>query len=131
MSAPGGRNVRSAAAPRPVPPGSGGPGDPAPAATRVAPGRDSARALSGGAGPLAELTARQSVCRACPRLVAWGERVAVTRRRAFAAEPYWGRPVPGWGDENPGIVIIGLAPAPHGGHPPRRTFTRCPNGRAR
>src|SRR6267143_1940452 len=108
MSAPGGRNVRSAAAPGPVPAGAGWPGDPATAATPVATGRDSVRALSAGAGSLAELTARQSVCRACPRLVAWREQVAVTRRRAFAAEPYWGRPVPGWGDENPGIVIVGL-----------------------
>ena len=39
------------------------------------------------------------VCRACPRLVAWREEVAVTKRRAFAGEPYWGRPIPGWGDE--------------------------------
>jgi uracil-DNA glycosylase len=113
----------AAAAPGPVRPGTGWPGDPATAATPVATGRDSVRALSAGAGSLAGLTARQSVCRACPRLVAWREEVAATRRRAFAAEPYWGRPVPGWGDENPGIVIIGLAPAAHGGNRTGRIFT--------
>src|SRR5258707_8231944 len=111
MSAPGGRNVRSAAAPGPVPPGSGWPGDPATAATPVATGRDSVRALSAGAGSLAELTARQSVCRACPRLVAWREQVARTRRPGLAPQPYWGRPAAGWGDENPRIRIIRLAPA--------------------
>src|SRR5258707_6018576 len=115
MSAPAGRNVRSAAAPGPVPPGSGWPGDPATAATPVATGRDSVRALSAGAGSLAELTARQSVCRACPRLVAWRGQVALSRRRAFAAEPFLRRAVPVWGDEEPGIVIICLTPAAHSG----------------
>ncbi len=122
-TAPGGESVRRAAAPGPVPPGAGWPGDPATPATPVATGQHSVGALSAGAASLAELTARQSVCRACPRLVAWREQVAATRRRAFAAEPYWGRPVPGWGDENPGIVIIGLAPAAHGGNRTGRIFT--------
>jgi uracil-DNA glycosylase len=72
---------------------------------------------------LAELTARQSVCRACPRLVAWRERVATDKRKAFAGEPYWGRPVPGWGDPRPGILIVGLAPAAHGGNRTGRIFT--------
>lgn len=121
--APGGEIVRGGVAPGPVPPGTGWPGDPATAATPAATSRDSVRALSAGAACIAELTARQSVCRACPRLVAWREQVAATRRRAFAAEPYWGRPVPGWGDENPGIVIIGLAPAAHGGNRTGRIFT--------
>ena len=116
-------SMRAAAAPGPVRPGTGWLGDPATPATPVATGRDSVRALSAGAGSLGELTARQSVCRACPRLVDWREEVAATRRRAFAAEPYWGRPVPGWGDENPGIVIIGLAPAAHGGNRTGRIFT--------
>jgi len=122
-AAPGDTNVRGGGTPGPVPPGTGWPGDPATAATPVATDRDSVRALSAGAGTLAELTARQSVCRACPRLVAWREEVAGTRRRAFAAEPYWGRPLPGWGEENPGIVIIGLAPAAHGGNRTGRIFT--------
>ena len=122
QTAPGGKSARGGAA-GPVPPGTGWPGDQATAATPVATGRDSVRALAAGAGSLAELTARQSVCRACPRLVDWREHVAATRRRAFACEPYWGRPVPGWGDENPGIVIIGLAPAAHGGNRTGRIFT--------
>jgi uracil-DNA glycosylase family 4 len=79
--------------------------------------------LAGGARSLEELAARQSVCRACPRLVQWREHVAVTKRRAFAAERYWGRPVPGWGDDEPGIVIVGLAPAAHGGNRTGRIFT--------
>jgi uracil-DNA glycosylase len=107
----------------PVPPGTGWPGDPATPSTPVATDRDAVRALAAGAGTLAELTARQSVCRACPRLVAWREQVAATRRRAFAGETYWGRPVPGWGDEHPRIVIIGLAPAAHGGNRTGRIFT--------
>ena len=107
----------------PVPPGSGWPGDPATAATPVATDADSVRSLAAGAGSLAELTARQSVCRACPRLVEWREQVAVTRRRAFADQPYWGRPVPGWGDDRPGVLIAGLAPAAHGGNRTGRIFT--------
>ncbi len=80
-------------------------------------------ALAAGAGSLAELAARQSVCRACPRLVDWREEVARTRRRSFAAERYWGRPVPGWGDEQPRVLILGLAPAAHGGNRTGRVFT--------
>jgi len=69
------------------------------------------RDLAASAGSLAELTARQSVCRACPRLVAWREEVAAVKRRSFATEPYWGRPIAGWGDSEPGILIVWLAPA--------------------
>jgi uracil-DNA glycosylase len=87
--------------------------------------RDTAEvlALAAGAGSLAELTARQSVCRACPRLVAWREQVAAERRRSFADEQYWGRPVPGWGAEQPRVLIVGLAPAAHGGNRTGRIFT--------
>ena len=106
-----------------VPPGTGWPGDPATAATPVAADAAGVRALADSAGSLSELTARQSVCRACPRLVAWREEVAVTRRRSFRAEPYWGRPVPGWGDLAPAILIVGLAPAAHGGNRTGRVFT--------
>jgi uracil-DNA glycosylase family 4 len=79
--------------------------------------------LAAGAAGLAELTARQSVCRACPRLVAWREEVARVRRKSFINEPYWGRPIPGWGDPAPGILILGLAPAAHGGNRTGRIFT--------
>jgi uracil-DNA glycosylase family 4 len=108
---------------RPVQPGTGWPGDPATAATPVAADADQVRALAAGAGTLAELEARQSVCRACPRLVAWREQVAAVKRRSFADEQYWGRPVPGWGADRPRIVIAGLAPAAHGGNRTGRIFT--------
>jgi uracil-DNA glycosylase family 4 len=63
------------------------------------------------------------VCRACPRLVAWREQVAVTRRRSFRDERYWGRPIPGWGADRPRLLIVGLAPAAHGGNRTGRIFT--------
>ena len=62
-------------------------------------------------------------CRRCPRLVAWREQVARDRRRAFATEEYWGRPVPGYGDSEARILIVGLAPAAHGGNRTGRVFT--------
>ena len=64
-----------------------------------------------------------SVCRACPRLVAWREQVAVEKRRSFAAEAYWGRPIAGWGDTEPLVLVAGLAPAAHGGNRTGRIFT--------
>ncbi len=106
-----------------VPPGSGWPGDPATAATPVASNAAEVRALAASAGSLAEVAARESVCRACDRLVRWREQVAVTRRRSFSGETYWGRPVPGWGDEQASILILGLAPAAHGGNRTGRIFT--------
>jgi uracil-DNA glycosylase family 4 len=62
-------------------------------------------------------------CRACPRLVAWRQEVARTRRAAFADEEYWGRPVPGFGDPAASVVVLGLAPAAHGGNRTGRVFT--------
>jgi uracil-DNA glycosylase len=114
---------RGQAAAGPVPPGTGWPEDPATPATPVAGDREAVRRLAATAGTLAELVARQSVCRACPRLVEWRERVAAEKRRSFAAERYWGRPVPGWGDERPRVLIVGLAPAAHGGNRTGRVFT--------
>jgi uracil-DNA glycosylase family 4 len=68
--------------------------------------------------------ARQVVaCRACPRLVAWREHVAATRRAAFAGQEYWGRPVPGFGDPAAGLLVLGLAPAAHGANRTGRVFT--------
>jgi uracil-DNA glycosylase len=72
---------------------------------------------------LEQLDAASSTCRACPRLVAWREEVALAKRRSFADEPYWGRPVPGWGDQRASIAIVGLAPAAHGGNRTGRIFT--------
>jgi uracil-DNA glycosylase len=62
-------------------------------------------------------------CRRCPRLVAWREDVARERRAAFADQAYWGRPVPGFGDAAARIVVLGLAPAAHGGNRTGRVFT--------
>ena len=104
-------------------PGSGWPEDPAGPDTPVAATAAQVSGLAAGSADLAELTARQSVCRACPRLVAWREEVAVVRRRSFSGEPYWGRPVPGWGDPSAAILVVGLAPAAHGGNRTGRIFT--------
>jgi uracil-DNA glycosylase family 4 len=62
-------------------------------------------------------------CRRCPRLVAWRERVAREKRAAFRHETYWGRPVPGFGDPAARLLILGLAPAAHGGNRTGRVFT--------
>jgi uracil-DNA glycosylase len=62
-------------------------------------------------------------CRRCPRLVEWRERVAREKRAAFADEAYWGRPVPGFGDPDAAIYVLGLAPAAHGGNRTGRVFT--------
>jgi uracil-DNA glycosylase len=72
---------------------------------------------------LAELDARVTECRACPRLVAWREEVARTKRAAFAGETYWARPVPGFGPADAALLIVGLAPAAHGGNRTGRMFT--------
>jgi len=106
----------------PVPPGSGWPGDPAVATTPVARTAAQVRRLAPGA-TLAELDAAVSVCRACPRLVRWREEVAVVKRAAYAGEPYWGRPIPGWGSRTPAVLIVGLAPAAHGANRTGRVFT--------
>lgn len=72
---------------------------------------------------LAALEEEITRCRRCPRLVAWREEVAVTRRRSFAHEEYWGRPVPGFGDPAARLLILGLAPAAHGANRTGRMFT--------
>jgi uracil-DNA glycosylase family 4 len=109
--------------PGPVRPGSGWPGDPASPDTPVAHDAQDVVRLAATAPDLAELTARQSVCRACPRLVAWREEITVKRRKSFIAERYWGRPIPGWGADDPRVLIVGLAPAAHGGNRTGRVFT--------
>lgn len=80
-------------------------------------------------GPLARLEARVTTCRRCPRLVAWRERVAREKRRAFEDEAYWGRPVPGWGDPGARCLVVGLAPAAHGANRTGRMFTGDESGR--
>jgi uracil-DNA glycosylase family 4 len=75
------------------------------------------------AGALAALEARITECRRCPRLVEWRERVAREKRASFASETYWGRPVPGFGDPDARVYVLGLAPAAHGGNRTGRVFT--------
>jgi uracil-DNA glycosylase family 4 len=72
---------------------------------------------------LAALEAEVVACRRCPRLVAWREQVAAEKRAAFREETYWGRPVPGFGDPEARIVLLGLAPAAHGANRTGRMFT--------
>ena len=67
---------------------------------------------------LAELRDRIVACRRCPRLVEWRERVARERTARFADQVYWGRPVPGFGDPQASILMVGLAPAAHGANRP-------------
>lgn len=62
-------------------------------------------------------------CRACPRLVAWREETGRAKRRSFASDDYWARPVPGFGDPDPWLLIVGLAPAAHGANRTGRMFT--------
>jgi uracil-DNA glycosylase family 4 len=107
----------------PVPPGSGWPGDPATARTAVAETPAHVASMAAAVRTVEELDAEVSVCRACPRLVEWREEVAVVKRKSFADQPYWGRPIPGWGSARPRVVIIGLAPAAHGGNRTGRVFT--------
>jgi uracil-DNA glycosylase family 4 len=111
----------------PVPPGTGWPEDPARPDTPVAATAAGVRRIAARAD-LAELDAAVSVCRACPRLVAWREEVARSKRASFADQPYWGRPIAGWGSPEPRIVIVGLAPAANGGNRTGRVFTGDSSG---
>jgi uracil-DNA glycosylase family 4 len=72
---------------------------------------------------IAALNEQITSCRRCPRLVEYRERVARVKRRAFRDEVYWGRPLPGFGDPKARILIVGLAPAAHGGNRTGRVFT--------
>ena len=72
---------------------------------------------------LDRLNQRVAACRRCERLVAWREEVARVKRAAFRDEPYWGRPVPGFGDPEAWLLVVGLAPAAHGANRTGRMFT--------
>ncbi|MFJ4652668.1 uracil-DNA glycosylase [Nocardia sp. NPDC088792] len=72
---------------------------------------------------IAELNAQLIACRACPRLVEWREQVAHDKRAAFRDENYWGKPVPGFGPDDARLLVVGLAPAAHGGNRTGRMFT--------
>jgi uracil-DNA glycosylase len=107
----------------PVPPGTGWPEDLAGGTTPIARTAAEVNTLAAPGLSLDELGARVSVCRACPRLVNWRETVAREKRRSFADQPYWGRPIPGWGDRHPRLLIVGLAPAANGANRTGRMFT--------
>jgi len=77
---------------------------------------------------LAALTEEIVACRRCPRLVEWRERVAREKVRRFRDQPYRGRPVPGFGDPDARVLIVGLAPAAHGGNRTGRVFTGDASG---
>lgn len=72
---------------------------------------------------LAKVTGEIVDCFACPRLVAWREQIAVEKRASYAGEAYWGRPIPGFGDPAGTLLVVGLAPAAHGGNRTGRVFT--------
>ena len=99
------------------------PQDPATPGTPVAASAADVSALAPDAADLRSLDAMVSVCRACPRLVAWREEVSRTRRAAYAHELYWGRPAPSFGDPRAHVLIVGLAPAAHGANRTGRMFT--------
>lgn len=71
----------------------------------------------------AQLEQEIIACRKCPRLVAWREQVAVTKRRAYMEWEYWGKPVPGFGDLAGRVLVVGLAPGAHGANRTGRMFT--------
>ena len=77
---------------------------------------------------LESLQTRLVTCRKCPRLVAWREEVAQTKRRAYIDQTYWGKPVPGFGDPQARIMIVGLAPGAHGSNRTGRMFTGDASG---
>jgi uracil-DNA glycosylase len=77
---------------------------------------------------LAALTEEIVACRRCPRLVEWRERVAREKVARFRDETYWGRPLPGFGDPEARILLVGLAPAAHGGNRTGRVFTGDASG---
>ena len=72
---------------------------------------------------LEDLADRVTACRRCPRLVEWREAVAADPPRRYAGEEYWARPLPGFGDPAARVVVVGLAPAAHGGNRTGRVFT--------
>jgi uracil-DNA glycosylase family 4 len=81
-------------------------------------------------GPVSWEALNQTIiaCRRCPRLVAWREEVARAKRRAYLNENYWGKPVPGFGDHQAGVLVVGLAPGAHGANRTGRMFTGDSSG---
>ncbi len=77
---------------------------------------------------LQQLNAELMGCRRCPRLVEWREKVAIKKRRAYQNQVYWGRPVPGFGDWQAHVFVVGLAPGAHGSNRTGRQFTGDASG---
>jgi len=90
---------------------------------------DSASGLKGDTSGLNRLREEIVRCRECPRLVRWREKVAREKKAVYSNEIYWGRPVPGWGDSQAKIVVVGLAPGAHGANRTGRMFTGDESGR--
>ena len=87
------------------------------------------RLQASGEDSLKALEKRIVRCRACSRLVRWREKVAKEKVRRFADEEYWGKPNPGFGDAKARLLLVGLAPAAHGGNRTGRMFTGDESGR--
>lgn len=85
--------------------------------------RELERPEAGRAAVIEEISRRVVACERCPRLRAYCTRVAIEKKRAYRDETYWGRPVPGFGDAGARVLIVGLAPAAHGGNRTGRLFT--------
>ena len=79
--------------------------------------------LTAASDSLEQVNAEVIDCRACPRLVEWREEVALRKRAAFVDHDYWGRPIPSFGDPGARLLVVGLAPAAHGGNRTGRIFT--------
>jgi uracil-DNA glycosylase family 4 len=75
-----------------------------------------------------DLTRQITLCRACPRLVAWREQVGAVKRKAYRSETYWAKPVPGFGDAHAQVMVVGLAPGAHGSNRTGRMFTGDASG---
>jgi len=90
--------------------------------TRLTTG-EQVRSTASASSALRKLDESITECGACPRLVSWREQVAQQKRRSFADDTYWGRPVPGFGDPEAKVLIVGLAPAAHGANRTGRMFT--------
>ena len=111
----------------PVAPGTGWPDDPAAADTPVARDADDVRRLAHRRAAGRARRPGRACARRAPGWWRWREDVAVDKRASFADQPYWGRPISGWGDPEPSLLIVGLAPAANGGNRTGRIFTGDPS----
>ena len=107
----------------PVTPGTNWPQDLATTETPVANSAAQVKKIAAAAQSLEELSAAITVCCACPNLVKWRTDVAITKRKSFENQPYWGRPAAGFGDADPQLLVVGLAPAANGANRTGRIFT--------